>query len=505
MHSRLCHNMADSESWRLQVLAGLGCPVNHLWTKNGKLFRFAAHQLVDIYVIELGAQECSAQVSGYIQDNCSFINSRPHRRLGRAATPAYAMVLLTSSSISVAISSGVVCLFTFLLFLSGYVVQQQTVRSIQAALRRPPIPTPTLPVYFQKVHESAETGMVNMTRTVEPAEAGIHEEASQEAKLLGSGTIVKTDPEPGESPHDRNETPVEPSTSMERIAEASPAQQRTIQNLIADEINEPTEEQPIPAATPQPERTTEQPVRFAYVQLLRSPSQICSALLFFKLQMDSGNTDINRVILYPSSWEEDTSSEPFTSALALMRLVKDEYEITYRPIGIQNSFDDRDIERELLVHLATDDWEYDRIMYLRSPGLALNFGALDAALQASKTNSALSRNWTPDNPEPTIAPPILLISDHATYVPRGSNRGLTAEAFTSHPNHHKNEMEVEAAAQTAAYVHFEEGELEHRREEMKWYGGVFEKYERGRAEICQGINFDEGKTELKRVRKRGWK
>ena len=38
-----------------------------------------------------------------------------------------------------------VFIFTSLLFLSGYVLQQQTVRSIQAAIRPPPIPTPTLP------------------------------------------------------------------------------------------------------------------------------------------------------------------------------------------------------------------------------------------------------------------------------------------------------------------------------------------------------------------------
>lgn len=37
-----------------------------------------------------------------------------------------------------------VFIFTTLLFLSGYVLQQQTVRSLQAAIRPPPPPTPTL-------------------------------------------------------------------------------------------------------------------------------------------------------------------------------------------------------------------------------------------------------------------------------------------------------------------------------------------------------------------------
>src|SRR5437762_203885 len=54
------------------------------------------------------------------------------------------MVLLTSSAISVAISSSIIGTFTFLLFLSGYILQQQSVRSIQAALHPPTPPKPTL-------------------------------------------------------------------------------------------------------------------------------------------------------------------------------------------------------------------------------------------------------------------------------------------------------------------------------------------------------------------------
>ena len=38
-----------------------------------------------------------------------------------------------------------VFIFTSLLFLSGYVLQQQTVRSIQAVIKPPPPPTPSLP------------------------------------------------------------------------------------------------------------------------------------------------------------------------------------------------------------------------------------------------------------------------------------------------------------------------------------------------------------------------
>lgn len=47
------------------------------------------------------------------------------------------MVLLTPSTVSSFISMGVIFIFTFLLFLSGYVLQQQSVRSIQQALKPP--------------------------------------------------------------------------------------------------------------------------------------------------------------------------------------------------------------------------------------------------------------------------------------------------------------------------------------------------------------------------------
>ncbi|KAJ5735910.1 uncharacterized protein N7483_001035 [Penicillium malachiteum] len=48
------------------------------------------------------------------------------------------MVLLSSSTVSTIVSMGVVCIFSMMLFLAGYVLQQQSVKSIQHALRPPP-------------------------------------------------------------------------------------------------------------------------------------------------------------------------------------------------------------------------------------------------------------------------------------------------------------------------------------------------------------------------------
>src|SRR5947207_9103284 len=88
------------------------------------------------------------------------------------------MVLLTSSTISVAISSSIICMFTFLLFLSGYVMQQQTVRSLQDALHAPPVPkpTPTLPPQFRK---QAVEGLDTVVEIAAVATEGIGSELQE--------------------------------------------------------------------------------------------------------------------------------------------------------------------------------------------------------------------------------------------------------------------------------------------------------------------------------------
>ncbi|ERF76005.1 hypothetical protein EPUS_08259 [Endocarpon pusillum Z07020] len=414
------------------------------------------------------------------------------------------MVLLTSSSISVVLSSGVVCMFTFLLFLSGYVVQQQTVRSLQAALHAPPMPTPTLPVYFQKGHESEWTEVANATEPVGKNAAEAELEFPEERRPSGFQTIMKSDPEPTAPPFSEVGMEVQPLVLGEAVTETSPAAQLSTPSVLSDERTKIVEQIPLTApSTPEP--ASESSARLAYAQLLSNPSQICSALLFFRQQMEHGDPDISRIILYPSLWDEDSSSDAYSNAITLMWLVKDQYKIVYESFIVEDSSRERSIEKELIAHLATDNWGLDRIMYLRSPGLALNIPALDSALQASKRNSSLSRGWASASVEPSADHPILLISDEGTHMPRGSNRRLIAKAFTSHANHHENEMDVEAAARTAAYVHFEEGELEHRRTEKEWYGGVFEKYERGRAEVCRDISFDDKRTELRKTKRRGWR
>ncbi|KAI1472398.1 uncharacterized protein F4812DRAFT_408747 [Daldinia caldariorum] len=56
-------------------------------------------------------------------------------------------MLLTSSQVSVVLSSGIVILCTAALFLSGYVIQQRTLRDLRAAIKPTRIPRPSPKVY----------------------------------------------------------------------------------------------------------------------------------------------------------------------------------------------------------------------------------------------------------------------------------------------------------------------------------------------------------------------
>ncbi|KAK1059455.1 hypothetical protein LTR12_010499 [Friedmanniomyces endolithicus] len=67
-------------------------------------------------------------------------------------------ILLSQSQVSVVASSTVVLIFTFLLFFSGYIIQQRTVTGLQAAIR-PRIPKPPTPILqLQQQAEDEENG-----------------------------------------------------------------------------------------------------------------------------------------------------------------------------------------------------------------------------------------------------------------------------------------------------------------------------------------------------------
>ncbi|AEO65166.1 uncharacterized protein THITE_2111895 [Thermothielavioides terrestris NRRL 8126] len=71
-------------------------------------------------------------------------------------------MLLTSAQVSVAVSSGIVILCTAALFLSGYALQQRTLRELRAAIKPSPEPSPKifLPDRFKESASELEDGTV---------------------------------------------------------------------------------------------------------------------------------------------------------------------------------------------------------------------------------------------------------------------------------------------------------------------------------------------------------
>jgi len=189
-----------------------------------------------------------------------------------------------------------------------------------------------------------------------------------------------------------------------------------------------------------------------------------------------------------------------------MRDAQDTNRVVLHPVEISAVWEGITIENQLLGGLQRNwmRWNFDRIMYLRSPGLALDISKLDSAL----SKSSLKKFWVPLSNAPQDTPSVLLMSaeKNMIMVTRGTMRGLTVDAKAGgHEEHHTKEMEVEArlASKKAAYVIFDEKELEHRRGEKEWYGGVFERYERGLKEVCADTPFVRADSDDKFSAKRG--
>ncbi|KAK3906582.1 hypothetical protein C8A05DRAFT_11668 [Staphylotrichum tortipilum] len=84
-------------------------------------------------------------------------------------------MLLTSGQVSVAVTAGIVFLCTTALFLSGYVIQQRTLRDLRAAIKPSPRPSPRilLPDRFkQSTTELADGTIIVLNDGGDPSEQG---------------------------------------------------------------------------------------------------------------------------------------------------------------------------------------------------------------------------------------------------------------------------------------------------------------------------------------------
>lgn len=390
-------------------------------------------------------------------------------------------------------------------------MQQQTVRSLQDALRAPPVPkpTPTLPPQFQK------PPVEDLGPVVQVASVATEEVDSMNAISITEGSIetdVATPPNlplAEEAATELSDTVSSspPNNSPTQMQDAEATSSNAAATIITLELPEMAVPDPAsPAELSQPS-TLALPLRLAYVLTVVRPSQICSALLFFREHSHSRNTDNTippptYLLLYPSEWETDPSHEAYTAALSLMRVAQDSLDIVYHPVRTTKAWSSL-IQSQLLGELQRYHWDFDRMLYLRTPGLTMDVAALDAAL--SSNSGSLRRNWIQLSKLSSASqeandPPIMLLSEKGILVPRGELRGrLTVSAATGSHVAHANEMDVEAASRSAAYVYFNEEDLQHRLQEKGWYGGIFRRYERGMNEVCKGSVLDREREETEKA------
>ncbi|KAF3395801.1 hypothetical protein F1880_007085 [Penicillium rolfsii] len=346
------------------------------------------------------------------------------------------MVLLTSSTVSAIVSMGVVCIFSLLLFVSGYVLQQNSVKNIQHALRKPPDGAP------MKGRGSSGLSFQNAAhkRSLSDSDLGL---AGDQEVLHGSG--------------DR------PSGSKGN---------------------------------------------YAYLQLLSrpDPSDICSAVLFFKQLATNGSVIPDRLFMYPEEWDRMSAKrlgKAGSLALSILRAASIKYGIWLLPIDISIAVHaGYTMSDTKLLRLGQIQFmQYDSVLYLQSPGLILDTEKLDQVLLSrplplvhdwNRQESYDNEAWTPMSLRPDRdenLPPVYLIT--VNNVDGGRVQTRTHVPNTDLPGFGNlviRPADFDATGELPGYVYFESD----RDGQVIWAENpLFGAWRSQQHEVCEGIDFDE--------------
>lgn len=354
------------------------------------------------------------------------------------------MVLLTSSTVSAIISMGVIGVFTILLFLSGYVLQQQSVKNIQHALKPP----------------------------------------SEKVQVPGLEHAF-------------------PGSTFQM-----PGQKRGLSNsdlgLVADQEN-PRES---------PSHHTSSKGNYAYLQLLSrpDPSDICSAVLFFKQLATNGTAVQDRLFMYPQEWDRMSTTKlgkPASIALSILRTASIKYGIWLLPIDMTaaKSKGYASTNTKLLRLGQIQFMHYDSVLYVQTPGMILDTERLDEVLLSrplplrhdkNRPESYNNEAWIPmplRAERDADLPPVYLITvnnvghgniEARTHVPNVALPGFGS--LVTGPWGIKPEYGVDGVIQQPGYVYFEND----RDGQVKWAGNpLFGTWRAQQSEVCEGLDFDD--------------
>jgi hypothetical protein len=338
------------------------------------------------------------------------------------------MVLLTASTVSTIVSMGVICIFTTLLFFSGYVLQQQSVRNIQHALK--------------------------------PQEAAQMEHGSgpafQKKRGLSNYGVAADQTHGSQSYHSSG--------------------------------------------------------NYAYLQLLSEPdpSDICSAILFFKQLSTNGTAVQDRLFMYPEQWDRMSAKKlgkSATQALSLLRAASSKYNIWLLPIDMSAATAaGYSTTNSKLLHLGQIQFmQYDSVLYIQTPGLLLDTGKLDDMLfsrplplrhDKNRPESYNNEAWIPmplRANRDTALPPAYLITvnnmengniEARTHIPNVALPGFGG--LVAGPRDAQSAKSADG--EEPGYVYFEND----RDGRVKWAGNpYFGTWRSQQAEVCEGLDFDE--------------
>lgn len=350
-----------------------------------------------------------------------------------------AMVLLTSSTVSVILSSGVVCIFTLLLFLSGYVLQQQSVRTIQDALR-PPSATPDAGVgyahgAFRASHKRSDQNVLS----------------DVELPNLQTGDYYQP-----------------PSTSKGN---------------------------------------------YAYLQLLShpDPSDICSAIAFFKLLATNGSAVGDRLFMYPQEWDKTKHPSPrVATALSILHSASVKLGIWLLPIDMSaaTSAGYAPTNTKLLRLGQIQFLPYDSVLYLQTPGMLLDTEKLDAMMLSrplplrydkKRRESYNNEAWIPmplRADRDAELPPVYLIAVNNVGRGRVEARGhIPNVALPGFGHLVTGPWGVKAArgrdydrGEQPGYVFFENDQDGH----VRWAGNpLFGAWRSQQYDVCEGLDLDD--------------
>lgn len=352
------------------------------------------------------------------------------------------MVLLTSSTVSAIVSIGVIAIFTILLFLSGYVLQQQSVKNIQHALRPPSEPAP----------------------------------------IAGRGS---------------------PGSTFQK-----PAQKR---GLSDSDLGLVAGEEVMRGSTDQPANTNG---NYAYLQLLSrpNPSDICSAVLFFKQLATNGTAVQDRLFMYPQEWDRMSTKKlgkPAAVALSILRAASIKYGIWLLPIDMTaaTSKGYASTNAKLLRLGQIQFMQYDSVLYVQTPGMLLDTERLDEVLLSrplplrhdkNRPESFNNEAWIPmplRADRDADLPPVYLITvnnigsgnvEARTHIP---NVALPEfGGLVTGPWGVKSGGNAERTVKQPGYVWFEND----RDGRAKWAGNpLFGTWRAQQYEVCEGLELDD--------------